>query len=221
MASVKSLNVGEARPTAFSDIKHTGIDKRPVNCAVHVTIPDVKGIGGSGITIDTICDKRHHGGSDQAIYAYAREDLDDWAAELGRELPSGMFGENLTTEGIDVTNARIGDRWLVGDEVLLEVSAPRIPCRTFAGWLGEQGWIRRFTDQAKPGTYLRVIRPGQIRGGDPITIVHRPEHDVTVQLTFRALTTAPELLPRLGAADALPEETKNRLARRTATTLDS
>jgi MOSC domain-containing protein YiiM len=97
--------------------------------------------------------------------------------------------------------------------VLLEVCCPRIPCGTFQGWLDRAGWIRRFTEAARPGAYLRVITPGRIRAGDPVVIEHRPDHDVTVAVTFRALTIEPELLPRLLAADALPEGAKN-LARK-------
>ena len=87
---------------------------------------------------------KHHGGADQAVYAYAREDLDVWAAKLRRPLPNGIFGENLTTIGIDVNGALIGERWLIGRSLLLEVSCPRIPCTTFQGWLGEPGWLKRF-----------------------------------------------------------------------------
>lgn len=213
MASVLSLNIGVPRPTRHSDTKLTGIDKRPVppGTPISVTIPRGRDVGLAG---DAICDKRHHGGADQAIYAYAREDLDDWARDLGRELASGVFGENLTTTGIDLTHSRIGDRWRVGDEVVLEVSMPRIPCRTFAGWLDEPRWVKRFTERSVPGTYLRVITPGEIRPGDEITVIHRPEHDVTVEKAFRAFTAWPELLPDMLVADALPEKSKAEAARR-------
>jgi MOSC domain-containing protein YiiM len=220
MALLQSLNVGTPRPTKHSDIRRTAIDKRPVEHAVDVSVPAAKGVGGSGIAGDAVCDKRHHGGPDQAIYAYAREDLDDWATDLGRDLPSGSFGENMTTEGMDVSGARIGERWRVGEQVVLEVSTPRIPCRTFAGFVGEPRWVRRFTERATPGTYLRVIEPGQIRSGDSISVIYRPDHDVTVELTFRAMTTAPELLPLLLAADALPAEAKAMAAKRAVFALD-
>ena len=159
---------------------------------------------------------RNHGGPDQAVYAYAREDLDFWAAELGRPLPAGVFGENLTTAGADVNGALIGERWRIGPDVILEASCPRIPCGTFQGWLARAGWIKCFTLAARPGSYFRVIEPGEIRADDRIEIVHRPDHDVTVALSFRALTIEPELLPRLIAADALPRETKELARRRTA-----
>jgi MOSC domain-containing protein YiiM len=207
---VLSVNLGVATATVYSDVKVTGIDKKPVTGPVEVRAPGPKGIGGSGLAGDQVCDLRHHGGDDQAVYAYAREDLDAWAAELARPLSCGVFGENLTTTGIDITGALIGERWQIGAHVVLEVAEPRIPCRVFAGWLGEHGWVKKFTARAVPGAYLRVIEPGVIRHGDPITVVHRPGHDVTVNLVFRAMTTEKALLPRLLVADALPEEAKRR-----------
>ncbi|MFF9816921.1 MOSC domain-containing protein [Streptomyces sp. NPDC014006] len=199
-----SLNVGQARPVPYTDQPEglTGIDKRPVDGPVKVTAPGPKGVGASGLAGDAVCDTRHHGGDDQAVYAFAREDLDDWERELGRELANGTFGENLTTRGVDVCAALIGERWRIGPDVVLEVTSGRIPCRTFQEHLGEKGWVRRFTHRGAPGAYLRVIEPGEIRAGDAIEVVHRPEHDVTVEMQFRALTTERELLPRLLAAGA-------------------
>ncbi|MER6977027.1 MOSC domain-containing protein, partial [Streptomyces carpinensis] len=143
--------------------------------------------------------------------AMAREDLDDWERELERTLPNGAFGENLTTAGLDVSGALIGERWRIGSpagpSVLLEVTSGRIPCRTFQGHLGEKGWVKRFTRKGAPGAYLRVIQPGEIRSGDPVEIVYRPDHDVTVAMAFRAGTTDRTLLPRLlAAAQALHPE---------------
>jgi MOSC domain-containing protein YiiM len=123
---VISVNVGRPRPNPWKKLSATGIDKRPV--------PGPVGLAG-----DRVYDVKHHGGSDQAVYAYAREDLDRWAAELGRELPNGSFGENLTTAGLDVNGALLGERWRVGAGLLLEVSCPRIPCATFQGWLDRRG----------------------------------------------------------------------------------
>jgi MOSC domain-containing protein YiiM len=214
MALLVSVNIGSPRTSPWKAGDTTAIDKRPVTGPVAVTAPGSKGTGAAGLAGDRVCDEEHHGGDDQAVYAYAREDLDAWAAELGRELPGGAFGENLTTSALDVNGALIGERWRIGGQVVLEVSCPRIPCGTFEGWMREQGWIKRFTQRALPGAYLRVIEPGEISAGDAITVEHRPEHDVTVALTFRALTLEPELLPRLRAADALPEETRERVRRR-------
>ncbi|WP_238019535.1 MOSC domain-containing protein [Dactylosporangium sp. AC04546] len=214
MAYLLSVNVGSPVPTAHSDFPTTSIDKRPVTGPVEIAVPGPRGTTPTGLLGDSISDVKHHGGPDQAVYAYAREDLDRWAAELGRELTGGVFGENLTTQGLAVTDALIGERWRIGDEVVLEVSAPRIPCRTFAGWLDEPAWIKRFTVHALPGAYLRVVRPGSIRAGDPVEVVHSPNHDVTIGVAFRALTLQPDLLPRLLAAEALPESTKEKVRAR-------
>jgi MOSC domain-containing protein YiiM len=212
-----SVNIGRIRPNPAMTTPETGIDKRPLDGPVAVTAPGPKGGGGVGLAGDRVCDWKNHGGYDQAVYAYAREDLDVWEAELGRPLCNGVFGENLTTVGIDVTGALIGERWRVGPDVLLEVSCPRIPCRTFQSWMELGGWIKRFTRAAVPGAYLRVLEPGYIRTADPIEIVYRPDHDVSIGLTFRALTAEPDLLPRLLVADALPEEDRDLVRRRTRT----
>ncbi|MEU5186503.1 MOSC domain-containing protein [Streptomyces klenkii] len=213
-----SVNVGRAGTADIPGVPGfeaglaTAIDKRPVDGPVAVSAPGPKGTGGSGLAGDTIVSLRHHGGDDQAVYAFAREDLDRWERELGRPLPDGSFGENLTTSGIDVNGARIGERWRIGPDLVLEVSAPRIPCRTFATWLGEAGWIKRFTQEAAPGAYLRVIEPGEIRAGDEISVVHRPGHEVTVSFVFRANTVERALLPRvLAAGDALHPETRKKV----------
>ncbi|MFG3658169.1 MOSC domain-containing protein [Streptomyces sp. NPDC047706] len=204
-----SVNLGRVQAVPCTDNPEgvTGIDKRPVDQPVRVAAPGPKGVGGSGLAGDAVCHTRHHGGDDQAVYAMAREDLDAWEGELGRPLANGCFGENLTTTGIDVSGALIGERWRIGRQVLLEITSPRIPCRTFQSHLGERGWVKRFTRQAAPGAYLRVLEPGEIRAGDPVEIVHRPAHEVTVSLAFRARTTQTALLPRLlQAGDALHPE---------------
>ncbi|MFB9838034.1 MOSC domain-containing protein [Actinoallomurus acaciae] len=213
---VLSVNVGRPRPNPWKRLPATGIDKCPAEGPVAVIAPGPKGTGEVGLAGDRAHDVKNHGGAEQAVYAYAREDLDRWAAELDRPLPNGAFGENLTTEGLDVNGALIGERWRIGPDVVLEVSAARIPCVTFEGWLGVSGWIKRFIAAAVPGPYLRVIEPGDIRTGDPIAIVRRPDHDVTVALTLRALTREPELLARLApAGDALHIEVRDVIRRRT------
>ena len=198
--------------------KVTGIDKIGTAEAVKVRAPGSMRDGlGSGLVGDTIGNKKFHGGDDQAVYAYAREDLDDWEVQLQRTLSDGMFGENLTTSGMDVTRARIGERWRVGtDGLLLEVSAPRTPCRTFSAFLNMSHWMKTFTQAGKPGAYLRVLSPGTVRAGDDITIDYRPNHDVTIELVFRARMSEPELLPRLLAVDALSTELKTYVRRRVA-----
>ncbi|MFJ8072594.1 MOSC domain-containing protein [Streptomyces sp. NPDC096176] len=204
-----TVNVGRPKAVEYTDARSgtTGIDKRPVEGPVQVADPGPKGEGGSGLSGDAVCDLRHHGGTDQAVYAFAREDLDAWERELGRPLANGTFGENLTTSGVDVTGARVGERWRIGDSLVLEVTCGRIPCRVFAGWLGEKGWVRRFTQNGASGAYLRVIEPGEIRAGDPVKVVHRPDHEVTVAMAFRAETTERALLPQvLAAGEALHAE---------------
>jgi MOSC domain-containing protein YiiM len=213
MATVVSVNLGTATSSTHTDTGITGIDKRPSAEPVDIYDPGPR-TGLSGLAGDEIGDPRSHGGTDQAVYAFAREDLDSWENELGRPLPGGVFGENLTTRGLDISGALIGERWKVGLDCVLEVTSPRIPCRTFAGWLEERLWVRRFTERGAPGAYLRVIAPGQVRAGDEISVIHRPEHDVTIAMMFRAETTEKSLQPLLAAAgDALPEELRLRPAR--------
>ena len=209
-----SVNVGHPRLNPWKEMTLTGIDKRPVDGPVMVTPARAKGLGMVGLAGNRVYDVRNHGGPDQAVYAYAREDLDFWEAELDQPLGNGVFGENLTTEGVDVNGALIGEHWRVGPDVILEVSCPRIPCNTFQGWLEQAGWIKRFTQAVRPGAYLRVIESGEIRADDSVEIVHRPEHDVSIAVVFRAVTLEPELLPRLLGAEALPAELKERAHRR-------
>jgi MOSC domain-containing protein YiiM len=205
MATVLSVNLGTRTPTRHNDSGITGIDKRPSAEPVEIRDPGPR-TGLSGLPGDLIGDPRSHGGTDQAVYAFPREELDVWQAALGRPLPGGVFGENLTTRGLDVNAALIGERWRVGNDCVLEVTSPRIPCATFATWLEDQLWVRRFTERGSPGAYLRVITPGMVGAGDEITVVHRPAHEVSIAMMFRALTTEKSLQPQLAAAgDALPE----------------
>lgn len=208
-ARVVSVNLARVRPNPYKTTTVTGIDKQPTSQPVHVRAPGAKADGlGSGLVGDAIGDRASHGGDDQAVYAYAREDLDYWVGVLGRDLPSGSFGENLTTEGIDINGALVGERWIIGDQVELQITDPRIPCSTFRGWIDEQGWLKTFTAAAIPGAYLRVITPGSISAGDEITVSHRPDHEVTVATVFRALTREPDLLPSILVAADLPQETR-------------
>jgi len=209
---ILSVNVGRQRPIAAKS-GTSGIDKRPVDGPVAVRAPGPKGTGGSGLAGDHISDTANHGGDDQAVYAYAREDLDVWEAELGRPLRHGTFGENLTTAGLSVTDAVIGERWAVGD-VVLQVSCPRIPCVTFAVWLGEQRWVPRFTRARVPGAYLRVLVPGDLVAGAEVRVLDVPAHGVTVATAFAAFTTEPELLPLLRDVPELPREDADVVERR-------
>ncbi|WP_431034192.1 MOSC domain-containing protein [Streptomyces sp. P6-2-1] len=196
---VLSLNVGRLTPVPRSSAPSggTGIDKRPVDGPLYVSAPGPKGVGGSGVEGDAVGDLRHHGGDDQAVYAFAREDLDAWERELGRPLANGAFGENLTTSGLDVSHALIGERWRIGGGPLLEVTSGRIPCRTFAAHVGEARWVKRFTRRGETGAYLRVLEAGTVRAGDPVVREYVPGHGVTAAMQFRAVTTEHELLPLL------------------------
>ena len=155
----------------------TGIDKRPISGAVRFENEQVHG--------DVIGDKSAHGGYDQAVYAYAREDADWWEQQIALTIENGRFGENLTTQGIDVSAAVIGERWRVGS-VILEVSQPRIPCRTFAGFWKRPTLIKEFMAAGKPGTYLRIIQEGEITAGDEIEIIHLPSHGITIADVYAA-----------------------------------
>jgi MOSC domain-containing protein YiiM len=204
---VQSVHTGLPKDEAWAgNLKRTAIAKRPLADPVFVARLGLEG--------DQVADTVHHGGPDKAVYAFAREDLDLWGERLGGRLPDGMFGENLTTVGLDVNEAAVGERWRVGG-VLLEVSSVRIPCSVFQNWLGlaghdASGWIKRFTVEGRPGPYLRVIEEGYLRAGDPIVVESRPTHGITVSMMFRALTTERTLLPDLLPAEALPEDVRRR-----------
>lgn len=201
---VESVNVGRAQPNPYKQTRSTGMAKQPQHGPVEVRAPGSKSSGlGSGLVGDHIGDRQHHGGDEQAVYAFAREDLDRWEQLLSRILGNGSFGENLTTVGLDLSQSRLGEVWRVGDEVELQVTDPRIPCSTFRGWMQERGWLRTFTLDGHPGAYLRVVKPGRIAADDRIEVIHTPQHDVTIAVAFRAMLLEPELMPRL--LDAGPD----------------
>lgn len=153
----------------------TAIDKRPR--------PERLAVADLGFVLDTQVDRRHHGGPEQALYAYADEDAAWWAGELGRPVPPGLFGENLRTNGIEVSRAEVGERWRLGDgegAVVAEVTMPRTPCMTFQKRMDLPRWIKRFTRAGLAGAYLRVVTPGTIGAGDAVRVEHRPGHGVTV-----------------------------------------
>jgi MOSC domain-containing protein YiiM len=204
-ALLLSLNIGNAEPNPAKRVGTTGIGKQPVGSAV-LRPPGPKHGGlGSGLAGDFIGDTRHHGGDHQAVYAFAREQLDWWERELTRELPNGMFGENLTTSELGVDQALVGERWAVGEQVVLEVTGPRIPCATFAARMREPGWVKRFADVGRTGAYLSVVTAGTVRPGDRIEVVSRPDHDVTVPETFRAFMGDLAAAERVLAAGCLVE----------------
>jgi MOSC domain-containing protein YiiM len=206
---LESVNLARVVTPDWNDGAATGIDKRPANGPVRT--------GANVLVGDTICDHADHGGPDQAVYAYAREDATWWAGQLGREVTPGAFGENFSTSGLDVTGAVIGERWAIGSAVF-EVSCPRIPCRTFAGFWDVPRLIKWFTAAGRPGAYLRIHQSGTVRAGAEITIVHRPAHGVTIAETFRALTGDRTLVPRLLQAPELPAKTHAKARRWLAAT---
>ena len=214
MAQLISVNVGIVSPSRVRREMPTAIDKYASDGPVDVRAPGDRATGlGSGLVGDHIGDPRHHGGDGQAVYAFAREELDSWESRLDRSLRNGMFGENLTTRGIEVSEAVIGERWQFGDSVVLQVTGPRIPCGRFRAHMGERGWLKTFTATARSGAYLSVVTPGTIAAGDAVTVVHRPVHSVTASLAFRALTLEPELLPSLlDAGPDLVEELRTMAA---------
>ena len=192
---VISVNVGAVR-----SVEHrgrtvtTGIFKEPV--AGRVT---ARGVNVDG---DDQADRVNHGGPDQALYAYAGEDIEWWSEQLGRPLESGTFGENLTTRGLDVTDAVVGERWRIGNAVF-EVSAPRIPCFKLGIRMGDGRFPQRFARAGRPGAYLRIIQPGDIGAGDEIRVEDEPTHDVTVGLVARAYHDDHSLAEQLLAAPEL------------------
>lgn len=215
LGKIVSVNLAVPETSTAKSVGTTGINKQPVHFAVPVRAPGPRHGGlGSGLVGDQIFDVKHHGGDDQAVYAYAREDYDWWQSELGRELPGGIFGDNLTTLGVDVNGALIGERWRVGTDLVLQTTFARIPCTTFQAKMGERQWIKRFTREARPGAYLRVVEPGEIRAGDPVQVISRPERGMTIAEGFRAWTTEPQLLPRLLEVEDAPEELRNDVRRR-------
>jgi len=177
---VLSVNVGGIRQFDYHGRPAvSAIWKAPVTGPVAARGVNLEG--------DDQADREVHGGPDKAVYAYAIEDTRWWAEELGRSLEYGEFGENLTTEGIEVTNALIGERWEIGSTVL-EVSEPRVPCWRLAVRMEDNGFPRRFTQAIRPGAYLRIAVEGTLASGDEIRVVQRPDHDLTIGDVFRIFT---------------------------------
>jgi MOSC domain-containing protein YiiM len=188
-ARVISVNAGRGKDADWAGkLGRTAIDKRPVAGRA--------GVGTLGLGGDEQVDKPAHGGTEQALYAYAREDLDWWVERLGRELANGLFGENITTAGLDVTGALIGEIWQLGTATV-QVTGPRIPCVVFAGWMGEPNWVKRFADARRPGAYLRVLREGVVGAGDPVAVLSRPGEQVTIAESMTAYYGDAGLMRRL------------------------
>lgn len=207
MGELISVNVGRPQPIGERRGRPvpSAIGKAPVAGRVRVEGVNVAG--------DDQADRIAHGGPDKAVYAYAREDADWWGSELAREIPHGMFGENLTTAGVDCTNAVIGERWRIGS-VLLEVCQPRVPCFKLGLRFEDPQMLKRFALASRPGAYLRIVEEGELGAGDAIELLDRPDHGVTVRLVSDAMLLDETLLARTLAAPQLPASLRNWIAQR-------
>ena len=207
---ITSVNVARMRLIQIGgQTVKTGIYKHPVEGRVEVRDEQV----GS----DRQADYSVHGGRDKAVYAYASEDYDWWATEHGVESAPGLFGENLTTVGIDLTGAEVGQRWRAGS-ALLEISEPRFPCSKLGFKMGNQRFVKTFAKALRPGAYLRIIEAGEVGAGDPVEVLPAPGHGVTMGLIARAVLAERALAPRMLEAPALSEQwrewAEDRIAQR-------
>jgi len=194
---VVSVNVAKMRLIELSgQTVKTGIYKYPIDGRVK--------LADNQVGADRQGDYEAHGGYDKAAYAYATEDYAWWSAELNRELEPGAFGENLTTEGVDLSGSLCGDRWRLGS-ALLEVSEPRLPCSKLAHKMGDPKMVRRFAKANRPGVYLRIIEAGEAGSGDQIEVVSRPDHEVSMELMNRAYLGRRELAEQMLEAEALSD----------------
>jgi MOSC domain-containing protein YiiM len=202
-----SVNVGRPRDVELNgEVRQTAIFKDPVPGRVTVADHHVAG--------DRQADQVNHAGVYKAVYAYAREDLDFWADELGREVEDGFVGENLTITGYDVSHAVVGERWRVGGAEF-EVAQPRIPCWKLGVRAGDQSMTRRFEKALRPGAYLRVLTEGDVGAGDRLEVLSRPAHGFTVadasRIYHRDRTEAPQLLAVAELAPPLKDWARKRL----------
>lgn len=212
---VRSTNIAVPKPVPGSRAarpRRSGIDKRPA-AGLEVFAPG-DGYGhGSGVVGDLVGNSKHHGGAQKAVYAYAREELDHWQRECGRSFSDGFFGENLTTEGIDLESLLVNQRVRVGT-ALLEVSVARTPCATFAAHVAEPGWTKRFATRGRSGTYFRVLEPGTIRPGDAIELLDAPGHELDIRTLFAAAMGDDGAARIAVAARCLPPMYHERFAER-------
>lgn len=177
---VRSVNVGAIREVEWrGELVRTGIWKRPVDGPVAVV--------GVNLAGDDQADRTVHGGPDKAVYAYSVEDYAYWAEREAFMVYPGLFGENLTVEGLDLRAARAGERWRVGT-TLLEVAQPRLPCYKLGIRVDDSAFLRRFQAAHRPGAYLRIVEEGVVTAGDAVQVVSRPDHDVTMALMAASVT---------------------------------
>ena len=174
---VVSVNLGEQRIlTRKEHAEITGIFKLPTDNPVKVTKLGLEG--------DVIISKKHHGGPDQAVYVYGGADYDWWAKELGKEILPGTFGENLTISELESAQFNIGDMLHIA-EVTLQVTAPRIPCKTFAARMDDPQWVKKFRYAERPGLYCRVLREGFVQAGDIVSVERFTGETVSILDMFR------------------------------------
>jgi MOSC domain-containing protein YiiM len=204
---VVAVNVGAPREiqTPNGRIVRTAIFKHPVEGRVRVA--------GVNLAGDDQADRSVHGGPDKAVYAYASEDTAWWSAERATELGPGAFGENLTTAGVDVSGAVVGERWAVGS-TLLEVCQARLPCFKLGLRMGDPTFVKTFGLAGRPGAYLRIVREGDVGAGDAVEVLDRPDHEVTVAAMAHAFLRDRARLPDLLAAPALPQDWRDWITER-------
>jgi MOSC domain-containing protein YiiM len=204
---VVAVNVGAPREiqTPNGRIVRTAIFKHPVEGRVRVA--------GVNLAGDDQADRSVHGGPDKAVYAYASEDTAWWSAERATELGPGAFGENLTTAGVDVSGAVVGERWAVGS-TLLEVCQARLPCFKLGLRMGDPTFVKTFGLAGRPGAYLRIVREGDVGAGDAVEVLDRPDHEVTVAAMAHAFLHDRTRLPDLLAAPALPQDWRDWISER-------
>src|SRR6516225_3057527 len=201
---ILSVNVGGVR-----EFEYNG---RPARSAIWKS-PVAGRVAARGVNLDgdDQADRRAHGGPDKALYAYAVEDARWWEQQIGRALAYGEFGQNLTTEGIDVNNSLVGERWRIGTTVL-EVSEPRIPCWRLGVRMNDKMFPRRFTEVMRPGPYLRIVVEGDVGAGDEISVVERPDHDLTIRDVFRIYNRDRHEVERLLAVPQMSESWRRWVA---------
>lgn len=208
MRSPRVVSVNAAQPRVLQEKPRlvSAIDKIPREGPVAV-----KDLGLEG---DQVGDVHNHGGTFQAVYAYAAEDLLHWEGQLGAPVRPGTFGENLTTRDIDLNQCVIGEEWSVGT-ARLTVSSVRTPGLKFQRWMTSRGfdvpdWVERFAAHGRPGVYLTVLNRGYVAAGDFVDVLRVPDHGVTAGTVARALNQEPELLPVLLEIDGLPPDMYDR-----------
>lgn len=174
-------------------------------------------IGAGGIAGDFIADMKHHGGTDQALYLYSQADMDWWSEQLQRPIEPGFFGENLTLSHW-WPELRIGDRVRIG-EVLLEITAPRIPCSTLAARVGDVRFAKAFVKAERCGAYARVLNAGSLSVGQSVAVTPGDSAYPSINEVFRYCHSKglnPTFLRRLLAApvaEKMRAEMEQKLAK--------